>query len=95
MKNFALLLLITVLTLASQAQDRVSGKAFATRSEVIAQNGMAATSQPLATQAALDILKKGGSAMPAVSAVTSSPLSGTLTHSSSMGSMVAEGRQPS
>lgn len=65
MKNFALLLLITVLTLASQAQDRVSGKAFATRSEVIAQNGMAATSQPLATQAALDILKKGGSAMDA------------------------------
>ncbi len=46
-------------------QDRVTGRAFATRSEVIARRGMAATSQPLATQAALDILKAGGSAMDA------------------------------
>ena len=43
----------------SVAQDRITGKTFATRSEVIAQHGMAATSQPLATQVALDILKKG------------------------------------
>ena len=47
------------------AQDRLTGETFTTRSEVIARNGMAATSQPLATQAALDILKKGGSAMDA------------------------------
>lgn len=47
------------------AQDRVTGLNFATRSEVIAQNGMACTSQPLATQVALDILKKGGSAIDA------------------------------
>jgi len=47
------------------AGDRVTGKNFTTRSEVIAQNGMAATSQPLATQAAIDILKKGGSAVDA------------------------------
>ncbi len=47
------------------AQDRVTGRNFATRSEILAQNGMAATSQPLATQAALDILKKGGTAMDA------------------------------
>ncbi|UCH85824.1 MAG: gamma-glutamyltransferase, partial [Candidatus Latescibacterota bacterium] len=47
------------------AQDRVTGMPFATRSEVIAQHGMAATSQPLATQIALDILKKGGSAVDA------------------------------
>ncbi len=49
----------------TKAQDRVSGQTFTTRSEVIAQNGMAATSQPLATQAALDVLKKGGSAIDA------------------------------
>ena len=46
-------------------QDRITGRDFATRSEVIARNGMAATSQPLATQAALDILKKGGNAIDA------------------------------
>jgi len=45
--------------------DRITGKPFVTRSEVIAQHGMAATSQPLATQVAIDILKKGGSAVDA------------------------------
>lgn len=47
------------------SQDRITGKNFAKRSEVIAQHGMAATSHPLATQVALDILKKGGSAIDA------------------------------
>jgi gamma-glutamyltranspeptidase/glutathione hydrolase len=46
----------------AQGFDRVTGEPFASRSEIIAPHGMAATSQPLATQIALDILKAGGSA---------------------------------
>src|ERR1700722_13640618 len=45
--------------------DRYSGALWATRSPVLAQNGMAATEQPLASQIAIDILKKGGSAVDA------------------------------
>ena len=47
------------------ANDRLTGATFASRSEVIAKHGMAATSQPLATQIAIDILKQGGNAIDA------------------------------
>ena len=47
------------------AQDRITGRSFATRSDVIAVNGMACTSHPLATQAAVDILKMNGNAIDA------------------------------
>jgi len=53
------------MTDAGYGYDRITGKPFASRSEVIGQNGMVATSHPLATQIGLDILKKGGTAIDA------------------------------
>ncbi len=67
MKMIAGLLIISVFHLS--AQDRITGKTFATRSEVIAPHGMVCSSQPLATQVGLDILKKGGNAIDAAIAV--------------------------
>src|SRR5438132_1091687 len=65
MTRLVLALLVAFLACLAHAGDRVTGKPFATRSEVIAQHGMVATSVPLATQIGLDVLKRGGTAVDA------------------------------
>jgi len=65
--SFVLFLLAIVP--AARAHDRLCGDVNATRSEVIAQNGMVCCAQPLAAQIGIDILKKGGSAVDAAIAV--------------------------
>jgi len=65
MSRLAPLLLALLATEAAMCADRITGAPFATRSEVIAPHAMAATSQPLATQVALEVMRQGGSAVDA------------------------------
>jgi len=65
-RNVVIFLALLLFLDASKAQiDRITGKNFATRSEVLSRHGMVCTSVPAATQVGLDILKKGGSAVDA------------------------------
>ena len=61
---FALVSVGSVLSLDAQI-DRITGKNFATRSEVLATHGMICTSVPAATEVGVEILKRGGSAVDA------------------------------
>lgn len=65
--SILLLFVLSVLPVKHAAAqiDREAGNMISTRSEVIAQRGMVATSQPLATQVGLQILKNGGNAIDA------------------------------
>jgi gamma-glutamyltranspeptidase / glutathione hydrolase len=60
------LLALSITGFRADAQiDRITGKNFATRSEVLARHGMICTSVPAASQVGLEILKRGGSAVDA------------------------------
>jgi len=62
---FSLVIAAACLPHVSAQIDRITGKNFATRSEVLARHGMVCTSVPAATQVGLEILKRGGSAVDA------------------------------
>ena len=56
---------ILFLSISLLSYDRITGFDFASRSEIISTNGMAATSHPLATQTAIEVLQRGGNAIDA------------------------------
>ena len=68
MQRFASGLVFVALIIATSLDaqiDRITGKNFATRSEVLATHGMVCTSVPAATEVGIEILKHGGSAVDA------------------------------
>ena len=65
MKFRFIILSLALMTMNGYGYDRITGEQFASRSEVIGQHGMVATSHPLATQIGIDVLKKGGTAIDA------------------------------
>ena len=63
MRRALLILCLSTITSLAVGFDRPTGAGFAGRSVVLAPEVMAATSQPLATQVALQIMRDGGNAI--------------------------------
>ncbi len=69
---------------SATAQDRLTGRSFASRTVVMARNGMACTSNPLSTQAAIEVLRRGGNAIDA--AIAANAMEGVVEpHMNGMG----------
>ena len=75
MKTFSLIVAMSIYAL-TVSRVQAAGEEFRTRSPVIARSGIVATSQPLAAQAGLEVLKAGGNAVDA--AITANAMLGLV-----------------